>query len=905
MKRRRLTTGILSFVCASAAASPAAAQVVLKPNEVTGDVLFSNSNTTVTALLQGLNPQQGYFYLQSATPSGFTASIDLSWPLGALSAPYQMNANAAGGVTYYMHGNVYFSNSGANPGQRWYYFAQRSAGLLPDPDVDPNGLDFDLADCVGLVHLTWGTDATCSVPVTVQGAEISGNSFWASLGTASSNYFVVRNGASETRRLLTRVGTDPTTDLIKSGTDIAISGACDQIQEICIDTSAYIVDGNGLGAFSGPFDVLGETETAYTTVHAHNGPDANERYRSLNPLEAPEANPATWWTLPNLVPGNYSVYGYTVVRSGRGANLVQTRSFSPATALGGVTSQLEKTVGGVERFPFVMTPAYMNGSVRLADPYPGGGSPLSTLRFSTDAGAPYEYSTVIHTASSQGGSSYTSFPGSFNAVTGDLVSSYQGVLANPHDETASWTASRLTLYFYDAPTQRNGFLSIYPTTSYVSIPPGQSATHDHRYCFNEIKLGYASPNSTFTQPRADVSGSFNGIDWEGNARHYSVGANFYGQTLNDQPAATADVSITVPQGSFQVSPVANVGGTMASFSKVNVVAGCGQRINLTAGLAVSLDQLATCPNADGTIGLSGSVDSQGQQVNRIWYRINGGPEVDLCSSNCGVSPAFSGTAQLPAVCQSTIEVFASSPTVALSASTSGAVDPCAAACQSADNCPGVDNPDQADGDGDGVGDACDNCTGTSNADQADGDGDGYGDACTACVTVRRGEFGQVEDTDLSEEYPTWPAGAYPYTWTGLSMLRHRTLIQFDLDFLPEGAVALSAEMYVRLHWNENASEIRVHRVLDPWDEATATWATFDNVAGFSPAVEASLDGADYGMQTVELTDVAADWLAGTTPNHGVLLEEDLAQPTLLHAWSGSEVSSVSQRPGLHLCYAVP
>ncbi len=46
-----------------------------------------------------------------------------------------------------------------------------------------------------------------------------------------------------------------------------------------------------------------------------------------------------------------------------------------------------------------------------------------------------------------------------------------------------------------------------------------------------------------------------------------------------------------------------------------------------------------------------------------------------------------------------------------------------------DNCPFTANEDQADLEGDGVGNACDNCRYTSNLDQAAHDADGLGDAC--------------------------------------------------------------------------------------------------------------------------------------------------------------------------------
>ena len=56
-------------------------------------------------------------------------------------------------------------------------------------------------------------------------------------------------------------------------------------------------------------------------------------------------------------------------------------------------------------------------------------------------------------------------------------------------------------------------------------------------------------------------------------------------------------------------------------------------------------------------------------------------------------------------------------------------------CGAADNCPGLALHGVGDRDGDGIGDACDNCPTYPSQDQTDSDGDGVGDVCEPIVSI--------------------------------------------------------------------------------------------------------------------------------------------------------------------------
>ncbi|TKC99957.1 hypothetical protein [Polyangium fumosum] len=655
------------------------ADVVLEPNVIKGQARFSNTNPSVVALLQQLGMTSAQVNASSSSPSGYTSNTNalVGTPLSrSFELSAESGAGGPGGVTYSLGatGFLYAAAGYTASGQYWF---QPTTGVVLKPLAQqPGGTTADIADCIGLVRVRWGLDPQCNTPFTIGSGSIQTSYSTSNFQNTAEHYILQLGGTSETRLLSITTGNDPTLNTITFQIPLDLHPACDEIQDICIDMSQYIDGGGALGSLTGPFDVLGEVELGQTYIRAQDGPSGNSRYGYFSPPEMPVASPADWWTLPNMIPGDYRGYGQTLVRTGRLATQLVTPRMGPGfpagpmTVQSGVSSDLQQNIGGQLRYPFVMTPARFAGKIHLADPYvaanSGAYSSLSALRFSADPpwSSQYPWGTTLRALDTDtyGGQSITSFEGTFDPAIGALSSVYEQLVVNPYDIPTQWTQTGLMLDF-DAPAaQRQGFLTMRRDGTSHLVGPGDVVPIDHIYCFNEVELPYSIASGLLFDPYAQVTGSFTGTDWMGNATSYTAQGTFQGWPQTQANAATNGmVRLALPQGSYTIQPgssVESVSGAVsnATFAKTTLTLGCGQRVTVSPGLSVSAE-LPLCATS-ATPDIVGAVASSGVPVDHIWYTINGGPAVDICTSNCGADPQFSAPVSL-AACGNTIQVFAS------------------------------------------------------------------------------------------------------------------------------------------------------------------------------------------------------------------------------------------------------
>ncbi|MDC0743040.1 hypothetical protein [Polyangium mundeleinium] len=655
------------------------ADVVLEPNVIKGQARFSNTNPSVVALLQQLGMSSAQVSAGNSSPSGYTSNTNalVGTPLSrSFELSAESGAGGPGGVTYTMGATGFLYAAAWYPASGQYWFQPVPGVVLQPLAQQPAGTTADIVDCIGLVHVRWGLDPQCNTPFTIGSGSILTSFSASNFMNTSEHYILQRGDASESKPLSITTGNDPTQNTITFSVQLDLHPKCDDIQEICIDMSAYLDGGGALGSLKGPFDVLGEVEEDKTFINAFNGPSGNQRYGYFSPPEMPVAAPATWWTLPNMVPGDYEGYAQGLVRTGRLATHLTTprmgpsRPAGPMTVQSGVISDLQQNIGGQLRYPFVMEPARFVGKIYLADPFVvanvGAYSSLSALRFSADPpySSQYPWGTTLRALDidTYTGQSTTSFEGSFDPASGALASVYDQLVVNTYDIPTRWIQSGLMLDFDDLAAERQGFITMQRDSTDHLLGPGDVAPIDHMYCFNEVELPYSIASGLLFDPYAKVMGGFNGTDWIGSSTSYSVQGTFYGWPKTEPNAATNGmVRLALPQGTYTIQPGSSVKSasgaiSTATFAATKLDLGCGQRVTVSPGLSVSAE-LPLCA-ASATPDVVGAVASSGVPVDRIWYTVNGGPEIDICASNCGADPQFSAALSL-AACGNTIQVFAS------------------------------------------------------------------------------------------------------------------------------------------------------------------------------------------------------------------------------------------------------
>jgi hypothetical protein len=675
----------------------------LEPNVIKGTARLTNQNPEILALLAadpwhrdgGSNASAiASASANSTKPSGYsgvTTTIQFKNP-SEYSFALLVEASAGGdaGVVYTV---------GATRGN---YGFPSAAGVVVRPRaVQPNPTEVKLEGCIGAIQFEFGTDETCQTP---SPAFVS-----ASLQRNNLSFFRLPN--QQRYALYAAAGSSVKTTLFynflglngrtyAAGRPVEWEAACDQLVRVCTPIQPDVIP-RPQGDITGPWEVFGETSTFRRNITARYLALAITRSHVSSTPTSPVSSPSTWWTMsPTMDEGDWVLRGSGHLRKGREFTHFATPDLSPATPAGPVTvianqvTPVTKVVAGETRHAFAMHPAYFYGAIRLADPsiplLPGSRSTLESLYFEADHdsngdGIPNEPNigtrgTFLRAVTAENGFSYTAFPRSFDRTSGELASTYEQPLPSPYDLPLTWTQDYLRLNFwsqgaspntrpgmYDEERFRYGYLSLNSPGRSVLLEPTQRKRIDHEYCFNEVQLQYATSLGRFYNPFADVNGTFTGKDWRDVQLSYTASGRFYGTPaiwgftpLPTETSQEGAVSLVLPQGTYTLKPGAYMMGddgsvNTATFAHVSVTLGCGQRVKIVPPLSVSISSASGCATGP-VIPISGVVKSKPAAVDRIWYRLNDGPEVPVCT-NCGIDPAYAFSLPLQA-CHNNLKVFA-------------------------------------------------------------------------------------------------------------------------------------------------------------------------------------------------------------------------------------------------------
>lgn len=685
--RQRLA---LSFCCAALTLFPAwkaqaqtlcpisGSSVISCPNQIEGTLTVTSSNPQIVSILENAGPTRAGAGTRSVGTPTVLISSSSSPVSGANDVPYEITVQGGdpgSGIAHDVLPGLYRQTGS----QSYYTFAPRRSDpveLEPAPNTQ---LDFE--ECAGLLDVRWVGDG--GIPVAVQGGRIEAmhpTETWtgnpSGFGQSQAGQHIpsgstgemlpVRGDGSTYRvRVFINSGTDAYSDLVSIRHTVDVQVTCDQVVPITIQLGS-----GGLGRIVGQVDVLGEAERAIG-VRGGDGPFGNVRYDKFLTAGSFE--------LENLVPSNvvtppqgYQTTSRIFLFDDDRMEVLQTPYLEHSNrplAVAGQTTDVGDT--------FVIDPGYVSGAVELLGPPSGlsGGSCLQTivqggsvnpqepnfiggmLSYVEARGTPFVAPGA--TLPSISGEAYVAYKGSYSPATSSLQGDYRMALGGLRGENAIWDVQKLRAETRLAGSGSQATLTDFTLPS-LEIVPGQEYDRDFSYCYSEVNIGYRTTSGTFRAPGAAGSGSFTGIDFLGRPASYFITTHGNGPNLPDfhTPSDRGRFTLCLPQATYTLTPsmlAINPNGNISqlTLNPITFDAGCGQVIDLSLGLQLSLDSLPQC--SDAAPRLTGTVRSDGP-VDRIFATVNGGAETPICT-NCGDDPAFDATAPA-AQCDNTIVVTA-------------------------------------------------------------------------------------------------------------------------------------------------------------------------------------------------------------------------------------------------------
>jgi hypothetical protein len=177
--------------------------------------------------------------------------------------------------------------------------------------------------------------------------------------------------------------------------------------------------------------------------------------------------------------------------------------------------------------------------------------------------------------------------------------------------------------------------------------------------------------------------------------------------------------------------------------------------------------------------------------------------------------------------------------------------------------------------------------------------------------VQRGSGGTVADAQLVRRTGTAIAtdpdananfGALPTATVGngAGKKQYKSLLRFDLSFIPPGATVSSASVVLNTVSN-GAGTVRAKRVTAPWSESLVTFRSWNNAQASNDEASFLAGPDDGGIGVLNLTALTQSWVNGTYANNGIVLLEESATASFATGESADEWL----RPALDVAYTTP